>query len=143
MPYTALMSGTDHTQQGEPRNPALLLLGVPDDMNVIQALEQLTPAQLGDLAGRLNVAVPDLCRTLSVPDGAATLHAPAAEKAYRLAELALHAEAYFGSADAARTWLTRRHAAYGGRSPLETALRPMGAEHMNLTLMQAEYGLFS
>lgn len=94
---------------------------------------------------------------LSVPEAASVLHMPArtlarrkqsrkldaqeSDRLYRLARIAAHAFAVFGTEDEAAAWLRRPNRALGGEMPVQLLDTDVGARHVEDILGRLEHGI--
>lgn len=90
------------------------------------------------LAGLLGVSP----RTLtSRYKSAGNMRSQQADRAYRIAQAFAHAEAVFGSKEAARAWLTRPQPGLGEQVPLDLLVTEAGAGEVADLLGRIEYGV--
>lgn len=62
---------------------------------------------------------------------------------YRLAQVTEAAERYFESVPKAHMWLQTRRVTFGGKTPLQFALLPSGAEYVTTVLSRLEHGVYT
>jgi putative toxin-antitoxin system antitoxin component (TIGR02293 family) len=62
---------------------------------------------------------------------------------YQLAQITEAAEQYFENTPRAHAWLRTPRATFGGKSPLQFALLPGGAEYVTTVLSRLEHGVYT
>jgi len=62
---------------------------------------------------------------------------------YQLARVTEAAEAYFENVQDAHLWLQTQRQTFGGRTPLQFALLPGGAEYVTTVLSRLEHGVYT
>ena len=72
-----------------------------------------------------------------------TLSTETGAQLYHLARVTDAAEHYFEDVSAAHAWLKARRQSLGGRTPLQFALLPAGAEYVITLLGRLEHGVYS
>ena len=99
---------------------------------------------------RLGLSVPEAANVLQMPARTLArrrqsrkLAADESDRLYRLARIAAHAVAVFGSEDKAGAWLRRPNRALGGDVPIQVLDTDLGARQIEDLLGRIEHGALS
>ena len=99
---------------------------------------------------RLGLSVPEAANVLQMPARTLArrrqsrkLAADESDRLYRLARIAAHAVAVFGSEDKAGAWLRRPNRALGGDVPIQVLDTDLGARQVEDLLGRIEHGALS
>jgi putative toxin-antitoxin system antitoxin component (TIGR02293 family) len=122
---------------------------VPTPAGLRERVERGLPYKsLESVRGRLQLTVPEFASVLNMPPRtlarrkqARKLDADESDRLYRLARMAAHAVAVFGTEDKAAAWLRRPNRALNGEPPVRLLGTDIGARQVEDILGRLEHGL--
>jgi putative toxin-antitoxin system antitoxin component (TIGR02293 family) len=122
---------------------------VPTAAELRERVERGLPYRsLESVRERLRLTLPEFASVLHMPPRtlarrkqARRLDADESDRLYRLARMAAHAVAVFGTEDKATTWLHRPNRALGGETPVRLLGTDIGARQVEEVLGRLEHGL--
>jgi putative toxin-antitoxin system antitoxin component (TIGR02293 family) len=122
---------------------------VPTPAGLRERVERGLPYKsLESVRGRLQLTVPEFAGVLNMPPRtlarrkqARKLDADESDRLYRLARMAAHAVAVFGTEDKAAAWLRRPNRALNGEPPVRLLGTDIGARQVEDILGRLEHGL--
>lgn len=137
-----------------PTLPGVSLLGL-DATSLLELGDAvqggLSTSALEGFAGHLKLPVSDVLELVDLSPSSyfsykrrgKAFGAETGARLYHLARVTEAAERYFESVTQAHAWLIEPRTTFGGRSPLQFALLPGGAEYVITVLGRLEHGVYT